>query len=102
MNMINKTIFIFTILFLFSYDAYPAGAGSATAEFLNMGVGAKAAALGGAMTAAATGTDAIYWNPAGLAGITSVEASFSHTLWVLDTAFTSAGISMPLSQRVEP
>ena len=95
----KKTIFSIATLLCLTLNCYSAGTGSATAEFLNMGVGAKAAALGGAMTAGATGTDSIYWNPAGLVGITGTEASFSHTLWVLDTAHTSAGISMPFGSK---
>jgi len=39
-----------------------------SAAFLKIGAGAEAAALGGAYAAKAEGPNAIYWNPAGLAG----------------------------------
>ena len=39
-----------------------------SSAFLKIGAGAEAAALGGAYSAAARGPDAVYWNPAGLAG----------------------------------
>ena len=94
-------IFIFAagLLFCSFVNANAAGAGSATGEFLNIGVGAKAAALGGAMTARAEGAEAIYWNPAGLAGLKSAEAVFSHTLWIFETSHTSAGFALPLGER---
>jgi len=83
-------------LLCFINCASAAGAGSATADFLNIGVGAKAAALGGAMTAGAEGTDAMYWNPAGLSELKLAEAAFSHTIWTLGTSHMSAGYAIPL------
>jgi len=97
--MKNKIILIVSVLFCFIVNANAVGAGSATGEFLNIGVGAKAAALGGAMTARAEGTDAMYWNPAGLVGMKIPEASFSHTIWMLETSHTSAGFALPLGER---
>lgn len=51
-----------------SYAAkiYPS-AGTTSAAFLKLGVGARAVAMGGAFTAVAGDPYAIYWNPAGLA-----------------------------------
>ena len=97
--MKNKAILIAAILISFSVEAAAAGAGSAAGDFLNIGVGAKAAALGGAMTARAEGVEAIYWNPAGLAGIKRPEASFSHTLWAFETSHTSASFALPLDEK---
>ena len=47
-----------------------------SSAFLKIGAGAEAAALGGAYAAKADGPNAIYWNPAGLAG---AERSFTLT-----------------------
>ncbi|MEI7904030.1 MAG: PorV/PorQ family protein [Candidatus Firestonebacteria bacterium] len=90
------TVIIFSLLVS---CAYAGGAGSAAGGFLKLGVGAKAAALGDAMTAAASGVEAVYWNPAGVAGIKEGEAAFSHTLWAVETAHTSAGFAMPLGEK---
>lgn len=57
--------------------AAPAGAAE-TAAFLDVGPGARAVGLGGAYTALADDSDALYWNPAGLARQEKRQASFSH------------------------
>ncbi len=41
--------------------------GTASAEFLLLGAGARGAALGGAYSAIADDIEAMYWNPGGLA-----------------------------------
>ena len=43
--------------------------GSFALEFLGMGVGARAAAMGSAYVAVAEDASAAYWNPAGLTGV---------------------------------
>ncbi len=47
-------------------------------EFLGVGVGPGAIAKGGAVTATANGTDAPYWNPAGLASTLHSAFAFEH------------------------
>jgi hypothetical protein len=49
--------------------------GQYSAEFLEIGVGARALALGGAFVAAADDGTAFYWNPAGLALINGTRIS---------------------------
>jgi len=53
--------------------------GTASAQFLQIGAGARALGMGGAYTAVADGPDAAYWNPAGLSRMTRPEASYSFT-----------------------
>lgn len=65
------------LLLVLSCLAAPATAHE-TASFLNVGVGARALALGGAYTAVAEDANAIYWNPAGLAGVVKREFTVSH------------------------
>jgi len=47
-------------------------------DFLAVGIGPRAMGMGGAVTATATGTDAAYWNPAGLASLAAGAAAFEH------------------------
>lgn len=53
-------------------------AGNSTANFLKMGVGGRGAAMGEAQTAAVSDATGLYWNPAGLAGLTQKELAFMH------------------------
>jgi len=55
-----------------------ADAGENALQFLRIGMGAEASAVGGAYSAAARGVNAVYWNPAGLSGIEMNEVQFNH------------------------
>jgi hypothetical protein len=59
-------------------------AGTSTAQFLKIGVGGRAAALGDAFVAIANDASALYWNPAGLAQFHENQIIFSHNMWVVD------------------
>jgi hypothetical protein len=59
--------------------------GTAGASELLIPVGSRGIALNGAYTSGFTGVDAIYWNPAGLAGTTQgAEAMISHMTYIAD------------------
>jgi hypothetical protein len=52
--------------------------GTVAAKFLNLGVGPRGNAMGGAFTSVASDVSALYWNPAGVAGLADRQAMFSH------------------------
>jgi Uncharacterised protein family (UPF0164) len=58
--------------------------GISTAQFLKIGVGGRASALGDAFIAIANDVSALYWNPAGLVQFENDEIIFSHNNWVVD------------------
>ncbi|MBL0057636.1 MAG: PorV/PorQ family protein [Elusimicrobia bacterium] len=59
--------------------------GNTTANFLQMGVGARGVAMGEAQTAAVNDATSLYWNPAGLGGLTQSEIMFMHNAAVQGT-----------------
>jgi hypothetical protein len=69
-------------------------AGTASMQFLKLGAGAKAAAMGGCMSANPNGAFGLYWNPATLVWTTKTEGAFSHNSWVADINYEFAGVSL--------
>ncbi len=59
-------------------------AGISTLQFLKIGVGGRAAAMGESFVAIADDASALYWNPAGLVQTTQNQVLFSHNEWVVD------------------
>ncbi|MCF6270523.1 MAG: PorV/PorQ family protein [Melioribacteraceae bacterium] len=71
--------------------------GTAAAQFLKIGVGARAMSLGGTFTAIASDVSTIYWNPAGITNLKTTSLGFTHTQWFADISHDFAGVSVPLS-----
>lgn len=64
--------------------------GTIGGQFLKIGIGARAQALGGAFVSVADDASAIYWNPAGVARIGKSVVNINHTAWLADVSFTQA------------
>ena len=60
---------------------YANGPGTTTANFLKIGVGARAAGMGEAFTAVASDGTSLYWNPAGLTQLKIKEISATYNSW---------------------
>ncbi|MFC1512765.1 PorV/PorQ family protein [bacterium] len=67
--------------------------GTTGAEFLKIGVGARAAGLGEAYVSLAKDVNALYWNPAGLAFIDTSEAGFEYNKWFEDINHSFMGLA---------
>jgi hypothetical protein len=61
--------------------------GTTAANFLEIGVGARALALGSAFTALADDPSTIYWNAGGLAKLKRHGFMFNHSEWIADINF---------------
>jgi len=72
--------------------------GITAAPFLTIGVGAKALGMGNAYVATANEASAMFWNPAGIARISSPEGIFSHINWIADMGFDFIGFVMPMGR----
>lgn len=90
--MKNKLIIILVFALFFTKESnaqfFPTlggqRAGISTLQFLKLGVGGRATAMGDAFIAIADDVSALYWNPAGLVFAKQNEVMFSHNEWVAD------------------
>ncbi len=73
--------------------------GTTAAQFLKIGVGARAVAMGEAFAGAADDISAIYWNPAGLVQIPQRQVMFLHSQWLATLKFNFAVLSLPISPK---
>ncbi len=72
--------------------------GTTAAAFLEIGVGARAQAMGGAFTAITQDATAMYWNTAGIGRLSGFEATFSHIDWILDANYDYFGIATSINE----
>ncbi|MEE8436803.1 MAG: PorV/PorQ family protein [Candidatus Neomarinimicrobiota bacterium] len=92
--------------FIFSCLSVPASGGSGpltnvgttAASFLEVGIGSRAIAMGGAFVAVANDASGIYWNPAGISRIRTREFIFEHINWLVDISINHVGAVIPLQR----
>lgn len=68
---------IFSLIILLNVQNLFAQTSSVTAAFVDVGVGARPASMGGAFVGLADDINSVLWNPAGLTNISEKQASFS-------------------------
>lgn len=68
---------------------------TSSAQFLKMGAGARAAAMGNAFTSVSDDATAAYWNPAGLTQVKKVELALMQNSGLVDTTYQYAGAAFP-------
>jgi hypothetical protein len=103
-NVMNKKTYtnIFLILIIFLSVIQPlhsqnvSKTGTTAASFLEIGVGARANAIGGAFVSLANDASSLYWNVSGIANLAQYEVVLVHTDWIADTKFDYAGLVLPL------
>jgi len=79
---------------LYAAKIYPS-AGSTSATFLKIGVGARAVAMGGAYTAISGDPYALFWNPAGLAVVEDKTLVFTHNEYFAGLSQEYMGYNFP-------
>ncbi|MFZ0391198.1 MAG: PorV/PorQ family protein [Calditrichia bacterium] len=101
MKKISKTFIIGTFLFAAITCAPQASAVSKTAtaaaQFLKIGVGPRAVALGGSFSGLANDASALYWNPAGAVWINGGHFQAMHNEWFADINHEFLGLVVPFS-----
>ena len=72
--------------------------GTAGAQFLKIGPGARVDSLGGAFSGLANDATTIYWNPAGLSQLKQTSFSDTHTIWLADTRYNYLAFATPVEK----
>ena len=96
MKHIYRTIIAGIFLILCIGQLHAQKVGTTSLQFLKVMPTARATAMGDAYVSLANGSDAVFWNPAGLTTIENHELSFTNTMWLFDTKqlALSYGLSM--------
>ena len=89
---IKRLLFVLSILLLNLNQVYSQlipvlggqRAGTAAVQFLKIGVGGRATAMGESFIAVANDASALYWNPAGIVQFDNNELILSHIDWLVD------------------
>lgn len=72
--------------------------GTSSAQFLKIGTGPRAVAMGQAFVAIANDAEALYYNPAGLTQFNRNELFFSNTRWLVDIQMEFLGMVYHLDE----
>lgn len=70
--------------------------GNSVASFLKIGVGARAAGMGGSFSAMSGDITSIYWNAAGLSRIEGNQLFFSHINWFAGINYDFYAVGIPV------
>lgn len=67
--------------------------GTAGAQFLKIGVGARGIGMSEAFSAVCNDASSIYWNPAGLTYVKNTSILLAHTNWLVDISYEATAIA---------
>ncbi len=70
--------------------------GTAGAQFLKIGIGARGVAMSDAYSAVCNDASSIFWNPAGLIHVGNFSSIFAHAEWLVDMDYDAAAIAKNL------
>ena len=101
MKLRNLIQLVFVIILTLNSGSTHAGTdgGRTASDFLNIGIGAQAAGMGGAYSSVSEGVLSSYWNPAGLTSLNESEVIFGHFLWFQDISLEHASGAHNLNDR---
>lgn len=97
MKFLNRIILVLVFSSVAIFAQNIAKTGTTSAQFLKIGIGPRAVAMGTAFTATSNDIFAIYWNPAGISDIANSAAAFNHTEWFANIKTDFAAFAINLS-----
>jgi opacity protein-like surface antigen len=99
--MLRKIIIITVLALVFGLATASADefskVGTAGAQFLKIGLGARYTALGEAATATVDDAYGLYWNPAALANMEKAEVAFTTVDWIDDVSLSHIAFAYPVN-----
>jgi len=78
------------------FETEVSGVGTNAATFLEIGVGARAMAMGGSYVAVANDPTALFYNPAGIVWLKGVQVELMHNEWLVGTKHEFVGVVFPI------
>ena len=97
LKFLMAVIFVINTSDIFAqFQTEVSGVGTHAAEFLVIGVGARAMGMGGAYAAVANDPTALYYNPAGIVWMDNIQIEVMHNEWLVETDYDFIGATMPL------
>lgn len=94
----TSCILVIAILLLSTVVAYAGTPGSSSGTFLILGIGARASGMGYAYTAVGEDIDSLFWNPAGLSDLPSIQLTTTYTRWFEGVNFQHIAGAFPLGK----
>ncbi|HWR82267.1 MAG TPA: PorV/PorQ family protein [Candidatus Deferrimicrobium sp.] len=94
-----STLLVAATLFVGNIALAAPSGGRTAADFLSIGLGARASGLGGAYTAISEGSVAAYWNPAGLSDVQGGEVLLGHYSWLQDITLEHGTVAHQIGDR---
>ncbi|MBN2566056.1 MAG: PorV/PorQ family protein, partial [Candidatus Eisenbacteria bacterium] len=94
--MTSKRFAVAVTLLVFLTASVVQAQGTSGSQFLGVGVGARASAMGGAYSSLADDGTSLYWNPAGLTQVRGRTLTVSHVSWLSDATYQYAAYAGPL------
>jgi len=85
MNNWKGYLIMLSAICLYTTASFSQKVGTTSMQFLKVMPCARATALGDAYSVLASGADAAFWNPAGVAQVQNQEISSTYMLWMMDT-----------------
>jgi hypothetical protein len=98
MRKIIILVFLAFSLSFGQFNSNVSGVGTNAASFLEIGVSARATAMGGAYTSLANDATALYYNPAVMAWLSGNQVELSHIEWFVGTDFDMVSAVFPIGR----
>lgn len=94
--LVLGSILLFSTGVFAQFETEVSGVGTNAATFLEIGVGARAMAMGGSYVSVANDPTALFYNPAGIVWLKGMQVEISHNQWLVGTKHDFVGAVFPI------